>query len=174
MAAAARRGRMGLHAFSAATIGLCGARRFEHQSPGRDALGRAREAAWRGASQRHAQDRGARRHRGLRSRGSKGGMMKKFGLALTLIASVTGFDARAQTYPSRPVTVVVTAAAGGLTDLIARGVGQQLSELWGQSVIIENKGGAGHLIGAASVAKAAPDGYTLMVSESGTFVSNPF
>src|SRR5258708_1553861 len=81
---------------------------------------------------------------------------------------------QAQTYPARPVTIVVTAAAGGLTDLVARGVGQQLSETWGKPVVIENKGGAGHNIGAASVAKAAPDGYTLMVSESGTFVSNPY
>jgi tripartite-type tricarboxylate transporter receptor subunit TctC len=82
--------------------------------------------------------------------------------------------AQAQSYPARPVTIVVTAAAGGLTDLVARGVGQQLSEMWGKPVVIENKGGAGHNIGAASVAKAAPDGYTLMVSESGTFVSNPY
>ncbi len=80
----------------------------------------------------------------------------------------------AQSYPTRPVTVVVTAAAGGLTDLVARAIGQQLSETWGKPVVIENKGGAGHNIGAASVARAAPDGYTLMVSESGTFVSNPF
>ena len=82
--------------------------------------------------------------------------------------------AQAQTYPVRPVTIVVTAAAGGLTDLVARGVGQQLSEMWGKPVVIENKGGAGHNIGAAAVAKAPPDGYTLMVSESGTFVSNPY
>lgn len=95
-------------------------------------------------------------------------------LMLALVALLVGADAQAQTYPTKPVTVVVTAAAGGLTDLIARGVGQRLAELWGQSVVIENKGGAGHLIGAASVAKATPDGYTLMVSESGTFVSNPF
>jgi len=81
---------------------------------------------------------------------------------------------QAQTYPARPVTIVVTAAAGGLTDLVARGVGQRLSEMWGEPVVIENKGGAGHNIGAAAVAKAAPDGYTLMVSESGTFVSNPY
>lgn len=86
----------------------------------------------------------------------------------------TATAAQAQAYPPRPVTIVVTAAAGGLTDLVARGVGQQLSEMWGKPVVIENKGGAGHNIGAAAVAKAAPDGLTLMVSESGTFVSNPF
>ena len=60
------------------------------------------------------------------------------------------------------------------SDLEIRRVGQQLSEMWGKPVVIENKGGAGHNIGAAAVAKAPPDGYTLMVSESGTFVSNPY
>jgi tripartite-type tricarboxylate transporter receptor subunit TctC len=92
------------------------------------------------------------------------------GLGVLCLATAT----QAQTFPARPVTIVVTAAAGGLTDLVARGVGQQLSQMWGKPVVIENKGGAGHNIGAAAVAKAAPDGYTLMVSESGTFVSNPF
>src|SRR6202140_3977057 len=81
---------------------------------------------------------------------------------------------QAQTYPARPVTIVVTAAAGGLTDLVARGVGEHLSEMWGKPVVIEKKGGAGHNIGAGAVAKAAPDGYTLMGSESGPFVSNPY
>ena len=81
---------------------------------------------------------------------------------------------QAQSYPARPVTIVVTAAAGGLTDIVARAVGQQLSEMWGKPVVIENKGGAGHNIGAAAVAKAAPAGYTLLVSESGPFVSNPY
>jgi tripartite-type tricarboxylate transporter receptor subunit TctC len=92
-------------------------------------------------------------------------------------ATLVGFSvatAAAQTYPVRPVTIVVTAAAGGLTDLVARGVGERLAQMWGKGVVIENKGGAGHNIGAAAVAKATPDGYTLMVSESGTFVSNPY
>jgi tripartite-type tricarboxylate transporter receptor subunit TctC len=101
-------------------------------------------------------------------------MAKWLGVLLALGGLCAATAARAQTYPARPVTIVVTAAAGGLTDLVARGVGQQLSEIWGKPVVIENKGGAGHNIGAAAVAKAAPDGYTLMVSESGTFVSNPY
>jgi tripartite-type tricarboxylate transporter receptor subunit TctC len=82
-------------------------------------------------------------------------------------------EAAAQNYPTRPVTIVVTTAAGGLTDLIARAIGQHLSQSWGQTVIIENKSGAGHSIGASSVAKAPPDGYTLMVTEGGTIVVNP-
>jgi tripartite-type tricarboxylate transporter receptor subunit TctC len=101
-------------------------------------------------------------------------MAKWLGILVGFGAACVASAAQAQSYPARPVTIVVTAAAGGLTDLVARGVGQQLSEIWGKSVVIENKGGGGHNIGAASVAKAAPDGYTLMVSESGTFVSNPY
>jgi tripartite-type tricarboxylate transporter receptor subunit TctC len=81
--------------------------------------------------------------------------------------------AQAQTYPSRTVTIVVTAAAGGVTDIIARAIGQRLSEKWGQQVIIENKGGGAHVIGAQQVASAAPDGHTLMMAEAGTFVINP-
>ncbi len=101
-------------------------------------------------------------------------MAKWRGALLGLAALCVATPMRAQIYPARPVTIVVTAAAGGLTDLVARGIGERLSEMWGKPVVIENKGGAGHNIGAAAVAKAAPDGYTLMVSESGTFVSNPF
>src|SRR5262249_18542219 len=73
----------------------------------------------------------------------------------------------------RPVTMYVTAAAGGVTDVVARAVGAKLSELWGQPVVIENKGGAAHIIGAQQVARATPDGHTLLVAEAGTFVLNP-
>jgi tripartite-type tricarboxylate transporter receptor subunit TctC len=76
-------------------------------------------------------------------------------------------------YPTRTVTIVVTSAAGGLTDVIARAIGQRLSAAWGQTVVIENKGGAGHSIGATAVAKATPDGYTLMVTEAATVMINP-
>jgi tripartite-type tricarboxylate transporter receptor subunit TctC len=81
--------------------------------------------------------------------------------------------AQAQPYPTKTVTIVVTAAAGGVTDIVARAIGQRLSEKWGQQVIIENKGGGAHVLGAASVANAAPDGHTLMLAEAGTFVINP-
>lgn len=83
-------------------------------------------------------------------------------------------SATAQTqYPSRAINIVVTAAAGGVTDVVARALGQQLSERWKTQVIIENKGGAAHVLGAQAVAKAAPDGHTLMVAEAGTFTINP-
>ncbi len=81
--------------------------------------------------------------------------------------------AQAQNYPTRPVTIVVTAAAGGVTDVVARAVGQKLSEAWGQQIIIENRGGGAHILGASAVANAKPDGHTIMVAEAGTFVINP-
>jgi tripartite-type tricarboxylate transporter receptor subunit TctC len=100
-------------------------------------------------------------------------MMQRLAM-LALIASLplTG-AAQGQTYPSRTVTFVVTAAAGGVTDILARAVGARLTEKWGQQVVIENKGGGAHVVGAQQVANAAPDGHTLMFAEAGTFVINP-
>src|SRR6185436_20982138 len=69
--------------------------------------------------------------------------------------------------------IVVTAAAGGVTDIIARAVGARLSEKWGQQVVVENKGGGAHVVGAQQVANATPDGHTLMFAEAGTYVINP-
>jgi tripartite-type tricarboxylate transporter receptor subunit TctC len=92
------------------------------------------------------------------------------GLLAGLAAATT---ARAQSYPARTITLTVTAAAGGVTDVVARALGQRLAEAWGQQVVIENKGGAAHVVGAQSVAKAAPDGYSLLVAEAGTFTINP-
>jgi tripartite-type tricarboxylate transporter receptor subunit TctC len=94
-------------------------------------------------------------------------------LAVLVAVLVGAATAHAQPYPARPVTVFVTAAAGGVTDVVARAVGQKLSEMWGQPVVIENKGGAAHILGAQAVARAAPDGYTLLVAEAGTYVLNP-
>ena len=68
-----------------------------------------------------------------------------------------------QTYPNKPVHVVVPFTAGSATDILARSFGQKLSEMWGQPVVVENRPGAGGTIGAAVVAKSAPDGYTLLV-----------
>jgi tripartite-type tricarboxylate transporter receptor subunit TctC len=73
-------------------------------------------------------------------------------LSLGILLATTA--AQAQTFPSKTVTIVVTAAAGGVSDVVARAVGQRLSEAWGQQVVIENKGGGAHIIGAQAVAKA--------------------
>lgn len=75
-------------------------------------------------------------------------------------------DAAAQTWPTRPVTLVVPFAAGGGTDLLGRVVGKQLSEVLGQQVVIENVVGAGGMVGSARVAKAAPDGYQFVLGST--------
>ena len=100
--------------------------------------------------------------------------MKKYLATLLLLGAFCGpAAAQMPAYPSRPVTLVVTSVPGGVTDVVGRALAQALSKAWGQEVIVENKGGAAHIIGAEAVAKAAPDGYTLLVGESGTFTVNP-
>jgi tripartite-type tricarboxylate transporter receptor subunit TctC len=100
-------------------------------------------------------------------------MYKRFGPLIVLACLAGAAPAQAQSYPARTITLTVTAAAGGVTDVVARALGQRLAEAWGQQVVIENKGGAAHVVGAQSVAKAAPDGYSLLVAEAGTFTINP-
>jgi tripartite-type tricarboxylate transporter receptor subunit TctC len=99
--------------------------------------------------------------------------MTRWPILILLAVAAGASSAQAQSYPSRPITLTVTAAAGGVTDVVARALGQRLSEAWGQQVVIENKGGAAHVVGAQSVAKATPDGYSLLVAEAGTFTINP-
>ena len=70
----------------------------------------------------------------------------------------------AQAYPGKPIRIVVPYSAGGGTDIVARAVGQKLSEAWGQSVIVDNRAGASGMIGAEAVAKAPADGYTLLMA----------
>jgi len=99
--------------------------------------------------------------------------VKKWFAALLLVPCLNGASFAQSSYPDRPITLIVTAAAGGVTDVAARALGQELTKAWGQPVIVENRGGAAHILGAQSVAKADPDGYTLMVGEAGTFTINP-
>ncbi len=80
--------------------------------------------------------------------------------------------ARAQTYPSRPITLIIPFAVGGSNDLVGRAIGKKLTEAWGQPVVVENRAGAGGLIGTAAVAAAPPDGYTLLLV-SPTFTISP-
>lgn len=77
-------------------------------------------------------------------------------------------------YPDRPIRFVVPFAAGGNADIVGRLVGEEVSKVLGQPVIIENRGGAGGGIGAEAVARAAPDGYTLLVASNGPLTVNPF
>jgi tripartite-type tricarboxylate transporter receptor subunit TctC len=100
----------------------------------------------------------------------------RFGLVCAaVLTAVLGFGtpALAQPYPNKPIHIVVPFAPGGITDILARALGQRLTEAWGQQVVIENKPGANSQVGAEFVAKAAPDGYTLLVSADTTFVMNP-
>jgi tripartite-type tricarboxylate transporter receptor subunit TctC len=93
---------------------------------------------------------------------------------LFLLASVLASPAAlGQAYPDRTVTVVVTSAAGALTDVLTRAVAQRLSQRWKQSVIVENRGGAGYAIAAQSVLRAEHDGYTLLASETGFYTTQP-
>jgi tripartite-type tricarboxylate transporter receptor subunit TctC len=85
---------------------------------------------------------------------------------------ISGSSATADTYPSKPIKIVVPFAAGGTTDLLARAVGAELQKSMGQSVIIDNRPGAGGNIGADVVAKSPPDGYTLLMGTVGTHAIN--
>ena len=82
-------------------------------------------------------------------------------------------SADAQPYPSRPVKLVVPFPPGGSLDNTGRLIAQRLSEMWGQSVVVENKPGAGGNIGADFVAKSAPDGYTILLGALSTHAVNP-
>ena len=103
-----------------------------------------------------------------RTRASLAGLAAISAIVLGLSA-----DASAQSYPAKPIHIVVPFAPGGITDILARALGQRLTETWNQQVVIENKPGANSQTGAEYVAKAAPDGYTLLVSADTTFVMNP-
>jgi tripartite-type tricarboxylate transporter receptor subunit TctC len=91
----------------------------------------------------------------------------------TLALCAAAWDARAQGYPSRPITVVVPFPAGGPSDVVARIVTEQMGRILGQSMVIENVGGAGGTIGSARVAAAHPDGYTLLAGSMGSHVAAP-
>jgi tripartite-type tricarboxylate transporter receptor subunit TctC len=93
---------------------------------------------------------------------------------LAAIMTLTTADAvRAQSYPARSVTLVVPSAAGGGTDTIARLIGDQLGKQLGQGFVVENRTGAGMLVGTQAAAKAPPDGYTLLVGLTGNMSVNP-
>ena len=96
-----------------------------------------------------------------------------FALALSLAAGLASSAALAQaSYPSRPVKIIVPFAAGGTTDIFARLIGERLSQQLGQQFVIENRGGAGGNPGTDAVAKAEPDGYTLVMGTVGTHAIN--
>src|SRR5215813_13268611 len=95
-----------------------------------------------------------------------------FRFAIALLLAVVSAGAAAQgAYPSKPVTIVVPYPPGGLIDIVARILQPQLQVELGQSVIIENKSGAGGNVGAEAVARSAPDGYTLLLANPSLGIS---
>ena len=83
------------------------------------------------------------------------------------------FAAHAQTYPQRPVRIIVPYPPGSGTDIVARLLGQRISESWGQPIVVDNRPGAGAIVGVDAVAKSAPDGYTLGIADTGPLAINP-
>ena len=100
--------------------------------------------------------------------------MKRLSTMLCAAGALAAFSATAyaQSYPSKPIRMVVPFAAGGPTDVYARSVGQELSRILGQPVIVDNKPGAGGNLGADFVAKSAPDGYNIVLGAVGAFAVN--
>jgi tripartite-type tricarboxylate transporter receptor subunit TctC len=101
-------------------------------------------------------------------------MIRRRRLALSLGASLLPFATRADDFPARPITLVVPFAPGGSIDVLARLAAQQAGESLGQPVVIDNRGGAAGLIGAASVAKAEADGYTLLMASAAQVTIPPW
>jgi tripartite-type tricarboxylate transporter receptor subunit TctC len=96
--------------------------------------------------------------------------LRVFVASSALVAAV----ARAQDYPSQPIRIVVPYSAGGMTDVVARVIGQKLGERLGQPVVIDNKPGAATIAGAELAANAKPDGYTLLAATNATLTINPW
>jgi len=94
-------------------------------------------------------------------------------LGLLCLAWIASSASAADAYPSKSIRMVVPFNAGGTTDILARAIGQKLSEVFGQQVVVDNRAGAGGNIGADVVAKSAPDGYTLLMGTVGTHAINP-
>jgi tripartite-type tricarboxylate transporter receptor subunit TctC len=90
----------------------------------------------------------------------------------SMLPIATLASAQASTYPDRPIRIVVPFPVGGIADTIGREIGKRLTEAWGQPVVIDNRTGAGGNIGAEIVAKAPPDGYTLVIGNIGTHAVN--
>src|SRR5262245_37486643 len=96
--------------------------------------------------------------------GPEGQYMRSLSIVVALVAAVVSIgSARAQTYPARPITLIVPFAAGGAVDITARIVGEHMSRTLGQQVVIENVVGAGGTIASARTVRASPDGYTVML-----------
>src|SRR5262245_29494126 len=97
----------------------------------------------------------------------------RLALAAVFVASVSSPAAQADSFPSKPFKFIVPFPAGGATDAAARAMQPQLEKLLGQTVVIENRAGAGAVIGLDVIAKSAPDGYTFGIGPAGAMTVNP-
>jgi tripartite-type tricarboxylate transporter receptor subunit TctC len=104
---------------------------------------------------------------------SAGTLITRRHFTLVAASALVSSRASAQDYPVRPITLVVPYAAGGGNDVMARLVAEKMSRTLGQQIIVDNRGGAGGTIATRQVAKAAPDGYTLVIGGTGTLAVNP-
>jgi len=95
-------------------------------------------------------------------------------MLVAVISALAGSSAAAQQYPTRPVTLIVPFPAGSTTDLVGRILADRLGEALGQRVVIDNRGGAGGMVGSEAAARSAPDGYTLLMGTIGTHSINPY
>src|SRR3954467_9266478 len=100
-------------------------------------------------------------------------LLRTASVLAALLVSASISCGRAQSYPTKPVRMVVPFPAGGATDIVGRLIAQKLTESWGQQVIVDNRGGAGGTIGSDFAAKSPPDGYTLLVGTSSTHAVAP-
>jgi len=98
--------------------------------------------------------------------------MRTAWLVLLGVLGLSG-HAAAQSFPSRTITIVSPAPAGGVTDIIGRALAQRFSQAWGQQAVVENKPGANNQLAAEFIVNSPPDGYTLFIAPDGTFVANP-
>jgi tripartite-type tricarboxylate transporter receptor subunit TctC len=99
-------------------------------------------------------------------------MRPLYALLVAALAAIAG-SASAQTYPNKPIRIIVPYAAGGTSDILARQIGPKITEAWGQPVVVENKPGANGNVGADFVAKSASDGYTMLLADIGALCISP-
>ena len=99
--------------------------------------------------------------------------MRTLSIVAFILAALVGLPAQAADYPDKPITVIVPFPPGGSSDVTARLVAKKMAERVGQSVVIENKGGANGSIGATAMKQAKPDGYTILIGSIGVFAINP-
>src|SRR6516165_245110 len=97
----------------------------------------------------------------------------RLSLAVMALAALAPAAVSQQAFPTHPIRLIVPYPAGGATDVVARIVAEKMSEELGQQIYVDNRPGAGTMIGASAVARSAPDGYMMLIGDTGTYALNP-